>query len=218
MTAQTGADRFVQAFRNCLAANAAHDDSLTPFIEALQRAAAAPAGNGMDGLDHPLLARLDEALDGAQGAPDLVAAVAELATAGGWYQVYAGEGINAAMADFMLAKQVAGSKGLLVDESIRAGIFLLAPHFEYLLHDHAALEIYYVHSGTIDIQNGTDSARRRLGPGQYSVTPPEVPHALQTGDAPVMLLFIWTGDVTAPIWWWVEGEDGAWTKTLAKRP
>ncbi len=218
MTAPTAAGRFVQAFRNCLAAKAAHDDSLTPFIEALQRTAAAPAGNAMHHLDHPLLACLDAALDGARGEPDLVAAVAELARAGGWYQVYSGAGINAAMADFMLAKPVAGSNGLLVDESIRAGLFLLAPHFEYLMHDHAALEIYYVHSGTIDFQNGTDSAPRRLRPGEYSVTPSGVPHALQTGDAPVMLLFIWTGDVTAPIWWWVEGEDGVWTKTLAKKP
>ncbi len=75
-----------------------------------------------------------------------------------------------------------------------------------------------MHSGTIDIRNGTDSAPRRFRSGQYSVTPSGVPHALQTGDAPVMLLFIWTGDVNAPIWWWVEAEDGVWTKTLAKKP
>jgi hypothetical protein len=218
MTAQTGASRFVEAFQNFLADTAVKDDSLMPFIEALQGTAAAPAGDGVDDHDYPLLARLDEALKGAQGEPDLVTAVIELATTGGWYPAYTGTDNNAAGADFMLVKQVVGSKGLLVDESIKAGIFLLAPHFEYLMHDHAALEIYYVHSGTVDIQNGTDSARRRFAPGQYSVTPSEIPHALRTGDVPVIILFIWTGKVTAPIWWWVEGKDGVWTKTLAKMP
>ncbi len=57
-----------------------------------------------------------------------------------------------------------------------------------------------------------------MAPGQYSITPSEVPHALHTGDAPVLLLFVWTGNVAAPIWWWVKREDGVWTKTLAKKP
>ena len=77
--------------------------------------------------------------------------------------------------------------------------------------------MYYVHSGTIDIQNGTESQPASLGPGQYSCTPSEMPHALQTGDDPVLLLFVWTGLVTSPIWWWIRGEDGLWNKTLAKK-
>ncbi len=211
------AARFIEAFRNSLSARAVRDDSLTPFAEALRLSAGTPASTAADDLDHPLMARLDEALRRAQGDHDLISAVTELAAAGGWFQVYTGEGINAAMADFMLAIVAVGPKGLLIDKSIRAGIFLLAPNFEYPMHDHGALEIYYVHSGTLDIQNGTDSAPRRLSPGQYSVTPSEVPHALWTGDAPVILLYVWTGEVTAPIWWWVQDEDGVWTKTLAKK-
>jgi mannose-6-phosphate isomerase-like protein (cupin superfamily) len=118
----------------------------------------------------------------------------------------------------MVAKEIVGPKGLIASDSMCAGLFLLAPHFEYRMHDHAALEVYCVHSGTIDIQNGTESVPLRLGPGQYSITPSEVPHALYTGDAPVLLLYVWTGNVTAPIWWWIKGEDGIWTKTLAKTP
>ena len=209
---------FINAFQNCLEAKADLDSDLAPFIEALRDVAPVAVDGNMEDLTHPLLAQMDDALNAALGPQELVDSVAALSPAAGWYQVYTGEGINAAMADFMLAKQVVGPRGLIASTSIRAGIFLLAPNFEYLMHDHAALEIYYVHSGTIDIQNGTDSALRRLGPGQYSITPPEVPHALHTGDAPVLLLFVWTGNVTAPIWWWVQGEDGNWSRTLAKRP
>jgi len=209
---------FINALRNSLEANADQDSALCLFIEALQDVPPVSTGCVMDDLKHPLLSQLDDALNAARGPPELVDSVAALSSAGGWYQVYTGAGINAAMADFLLAKQIVGPKGLFASDCMRAGIFLLAPHFEYPMHGHAALEVYYVHSGTIDIQNGTESVQRRLGPGQYSITPSEVPHALHTGDVPVLLLFVWTGNVTAPIWWWVKGEGGIWTKTLAKKP
>ena len=93
------AARFIEAFRNSLSARAVRDESLTPFVEALRLSAGTPASTAADDLDHPLMARLDEALRGAQGDPDLISAVTELAAAGGWFQVYIGEGINAAMAD-----------------------------------------------------------------------------------------------------------------------
>ena len=209
---------FIEAFRNCLEAKAERDSDLAPFIEALRDVTPVAADGNMEDLTHPLLAQMDDALNAALGPPELVESVAALSPAAGWYQVYTGDGINATMADFMLAKQVVGPKGQIASDSIRAGIFLLARNFEYLMHDHGALEIYYVHSGSIDIQNGTDSAPRRLEPGQYSITPSEMPHALHTGDAPVLLLFVWTGNISAPIWWWVKGEDGNWSRTLAKKP
>jgi len=209
---------FIKALRNSLAAEADQDSALELFIEALQDVTPVLTDSVMDDLGHPLLSQLDDALNAASGPAELVDSVAALSSAEGWYQVYTGDGINAAVADFMLAKQVVGPKGIFASDSMRAGIFLLAPNFDYLMHDHAALEIYYVHSGTIDIQNGTESAPRRLGPGQYSITPSEVPHALYTGDAPVLLLFVWTGKVTGPIWWWLKGDDGIWVRTLAKKP
>ena len=209
---------FIKALRNLLASHLNHDNDLGPFVEALQDVSPVLSDSVWDDLKHPLLSHLDKALNAALGPPELLDSVASLSTAGGWYQVYTGDGINAAMADHMLAKQIVGPKGLYASDSMRAGLFLLSPHFDYPMHNHAAQEIYYVHSGVIEIQNGIESAPRRLQPGQYSITPSELPHALKTGDAPVLLLFVWTGKLTAPIWWWVKGRDGAWTKTLAKNP
>jgi len=209
---------FIKALRIRLAAMVDQDSALDLFIEALQSVTPVLTDRVADDLKHPLLSQLDDALQAALGPAELVESVVALASSGGWYQVYTGDGINAAMADFMLAKQIVGPKGLFPSNTTRAGIFLLAPHFAYVMHDHAAMEIYYVHSGSVDIQNGIDSKPRHLGPGQYSITPSEVPHALHTGDAPVLLLFVWTGNVTAPIWWWVADEDGTWTRTLAKKP
>jgi mannose-6-phosphate isomerase-like protein (cupin superfamily) len=217
-TIQENAQQFVESFLETLKQKQASDDALAPFVEDLSSVTASPTGNEAGSLEHPLMAALDAALDGANGSPALMESVAALATSGGWYQIYSGGGINATMADFMLARHIVGPKGVLNHDTIRAGIFMLAPNFEYLMHDHKALEIYYIHSGIIDVQNGVDAEPRTLGPGEYSVTPSEVPHALKTGDAPVLILFIWTGDTAAPIWWWVEGEDGTWTKEIAKKP
>lgn len=210
--------KFVGALRDRLAAYADQDHELIPFVEALRNVVPEVMHRDLDELQHPLLAQLDDALDAAVGPPELTESVAALSIVDGWYQVYEGEGINATMADYMVAKEIVGRRSLIMSDSTVAGIFLLAPEFEYLMHSHAALEVYYVHSGTIGIQNGVDSKPRRLQPGQYSVTPSETPHALYTGDAPVLILYVWTGDLSAPIWWWIKGEGGHWTKTHAKKP
>ncbi len=131
---------FIKALQNVLEANADQDSALGLFIEALQDVTPVSTGWDMDDLKHPLLSQLDDALSAALGPPELVASVAALSSAGGWYQVYTGAGINAAMADFMLAKQIVGPKGHFASNSMRAGIFLLAPHFEYPMHAHAAVE------------------------------------------------------------------------------
>jgi hypothetical protein len=31
-----------------------------------------------------------------------------------------------------------------------------------------------------------------------------------------VILYTWVGDLESPIYWWVEEEDGSWTKTIAK--
>ena len=103
---------FIEAFRNSLEANADRDSALGLFIEALQDVTPVLTGRVMDDLKHPLLSQLDDALKAAFGPPELVDSVAALSSAGGWYQVYTGDGINAAMSDFMLAKQIVGPKGL----------------------------------------------------------------------------------------------------------
>ncbi|MBT7145495.1 MAG: hypothetical protein HN893_01190 [Rhodospirillales bacterium] len=48
------------------------------------------------------------------------------------------------------------------------------------------------------------------------MTPSSVPHALHIGDEPVVILYIWTGALTAPIMWWTKEDDGSWTQSLAK--
>jgi quercetin dioxygenase-like cupin family protein len=215
MTSQTQALQFVQSYLEILEDRAASDDQLSPFVDALRNVDETPGNNVKGELDHPLMPLLEGALAAAEGPQELIESVIDLASEGGFRQVYEGEGINATQADYMVGKQIVGSRGRLFNEKLSSGIFFLAPNFEYPMHNHAGLEIYYVHSGVMHVQNGLDAEPRRVGPGEYSVTPSQVPHALYIGDAPVVILYIWTGDLNSPIYWLVEQEDGSWTKIIA---
>ena len=216
MTSQTRALQFVESYLKILEDFGATDDALSPFIDALLCVDETPGGNATHTLEHPLMPLLDGALAAAEGPIDLIETVNDLAGEGGFIQVYEGEGINATQADYMVGKQIVGPNGRLFNEKLRTGIFFLAPNFEYPMHNHAGLEIYCVHSGVMHVQNGVDAEPRRVGPGEYSVTPSLVPHALTIGDEPLVILYSWVGDLKSPIYWWVEEEDGSWTKTIAK--
>ena len=216
MTSQSQALQFAHSYLEILEGLGASDDALSPFIEALRSVDETPGDNATHTLDHPLMPLLEGVLAKAEGPQVLTSSVAALASEGGFFQVYEGEGINATQADYMVGKHILGPKGRLFNEKLRAGIFFLAANFEYPMHNHAGLEIYYVLSGTLDVQNGVDAEPRRIGPGEYSVTPSNVPHALTIGNEPVIILYTWVGDLVSPIYWWVEEEDGSWTKTIAK--
>ncbi len=216
MTSQTRALQFVQSYLKILEGLEASDDALAPFVDALRSVDETPGDNMTGELDHPLMPLLEGALAAAEGPQELIESVIDLAGEGGFQQVYEGEGINATQADYMVGKQIVGPKGRLFNQKLRSGVFFLAPNFEYPMHSHAGLEIYYVHSGVMHVQNGVDVEPRRVGPGEYSVTPSQVPHALYIGDAPVVILYTWTGDLESPIYWWIEEEDGSWTKIIAK--
>lgn len=216
MTSQAQAHQFVRSYLSVLEDLEAADGALSPFVAALRGVDDTPGENATHTLDHPLMPLLSGALAAAEGPDELIEAVTALASEGGFFRVYEGEGINATQADFMVGKHVVSPKGRLFNENARAGIFFLAPDFEYPMHNHAALEVYYVISGVVHVQNGVAAEPRRLGPGEYSVTPSGVPHALRTGEAPVVILYAWTGDLASPIYWWTEEEDGSWTRSIAK--
>ena len=215
MTSQARALQFVESYLHILEEQRESDDALAPFVDAFKGVDETPGSNSTGPLDHPLMPLLDDALAAAQGPAALIDSVNDLAGEGGFEQVYTSEGFSATQTDYMVEKPVVGSRGRLSNPDLASGIFLLAPNYEYPMHFHAGLEVYYVHSGVMHVQNGVDAEPRRVGPGEYSVTPSNLPHALYIGDAPVIILYAWTGDMKSPIYWWLKGEDGSRTKIIA---
>ncbi len=127
-----------------------------------------------------------------------------------WYQIFEGAGIPTSLTSGLMAAQIVGKRGPLVSSELLFGMFLLAPQVTYPLHQHAALEIYCVLSGTVAIRHGRAKAAGHIGPGGHSITPPHQVHELRTDNDPCLIVYAWTGDMTAENWWWVQSDDGNW--------
>jgi quercetin dioxygenase-like cupin family protein len=163
------------------------------------------------------MAHLAPALAAAAGAAELLAPVRAVAAAANWYQIYAGAGVDPALAEGMLAAQIAGQAGIVASDEIRSGMFLLAPGIHYPPHTHGASEVYYCLSGTLTLRHGRQGPPFDLTPGQLSLTPPHRLHSLTTGPRPVLMLYAWIGEVDSPNWWWAEDAAGNWRRACWER-
>lgn len=160
---------------------------------------------------------LAETLEALGCAPDLAETIHPLAEVARWYQLFEGDGIEPTLAAGLVAGQFAGQVGLVGADTIRAGLFLLAPGLHYPLHQHGALELYYVVSGTLTLQYGTTSEPFQVPAGEWSVTPSNRVHALTTDDKPCLVIYAWIGEVESPNWWWVKNETGGWDRLCWER-
>lgn len=211
-----------QTFKDCLTADLkAREESapsLEPFILQLgdldcsQTQALPPLPTPPTVATH-----LAPALAGLGCSPALAEAVQLFAGAARWYQIFEGEGIDPTLAQGLIAGQLAGQVGLVQSDAIRTGLFLLAPGMHYPLHQHGALELYFVVSGHLTLQYGTRAQPFTLGPGEHSVTPSHTVHALTTHDAPSLVIYAWIGDVESPNWWWVEAGPHGWERVCWER-
>lgn len=162
-------------------------------------------------------AHLQATFDALGCSPELAAAIKPFARAARWYQLFEGDGIEPTLAKGLVAGQLAGQVGLVAADSTRTGLFLLAPGLHYPLHQHSALELYYVVSGRLTLQYGTAGEPFQVGASEWSVTPSNKVHALTTNDAPCLVIYAWIGDVESPNWWWVRNEAGGWDRLCWER-
>ena len=91
-------------------------------------------------------ARLPALLDAMPASP-FAEVLRPLARDLDWYQIFDASHTDPALAGGLMAGQVIGGRGKLHSQDLYLGLFLLAPHVTYPLHQHAALEIYHVLSG-----------------------------------------------------------------------
>lgn len=133
-----------------------------------------------------------------------------------WYEIFSDPGISDALSKGLINAPISGTRGQLISNELLSGIFLLAPHIHYPLHQHPALEIYYVLSGHVDICHGREKSPMRITAGDFSLTPPDQVHSLTTGDSPCLIIYTWTGDLANENWWWVE-EDSIWVRKCWQR-
>jgi len=161
--------------------------------------------------EHPTMAQLDTALETGLIDNALGRATSSAAHCFDWGQVYADAQIGTGVADGMFAAQMAGTYGVFASDGLAAGLFLLAPNLHYPIHTHEAEEVYYCLSGKLTLQHGLDGDPFEISGGEYSVTPSHRLHALTTVDEPALLLYVWRGNLHAPIWLW-EAVGAGWER------
>ena len=129
-----------------------------------------------------------------------------------WSQIYEGGGLDQNLAEGMLAAQCVGTYGRHPSETVAAGLFLLAPYVHYPLHTHAASEVYLCVSGGLQLRYGMSGAPFDIRRGELSITPSGCVHELKTYSEPVLLAYLWVGDLTAPTWWWEQSSNDTWQR------
>ncbi|MHA1599863.1 MAG: dimethylsulfonioproprionate lyase family protein [Alphaproteobacteria bacterium] len=90
--------------------------------------------------------------------------------------------------------QIAGPDGLLVDDTIRMGVFLQSPEVFYPPHSHNAEEVYFVLSGTALWQQDSGSLVQH-SPGTFIHHVPNQPHAMHTQKEALLAIWGWSGDI-----------------------
>ena len=137
-----------------------------------------------------------------------------------WYKILKGADLDKNLVDGLLATQIYGPRGLIKSNNLYFGLFLIAPNVFYPLHQHEALELYYVCSGDVKISHGTKKNLNKLESGDFSLTPSNQIHSLETTSKPCLLSYIWLPNEKSLLgksWWWVKNKNKEWSRVLWKR-
>jgi hypothetical protein len=153
-----------------------------------QGADAAPA--------HPLVRHLPAALAGLErDAPDIAALLAPLSQDLPWrygYEASAdlpGLHLNMGWAEFV------GPAAPFRSDAVCLGLTLIGPRTHYAAHRHPAVELYHVLTG-VAVWSG-----HLRSPGAFILHDSNQTHDMRTGEAPLLALYTWSGDVHSPSVW-----------------
>ncbi|NMO91174.1 dimethylsulfonioproprionate lyase family protein [Actinomycetospora sp. TBRC 11914] len=142
--------------------------------------------------DLPVLAHLDEAVArvGDEVDGQLREAIALLGARADWTRT-AGYADDAALFAGYAHATLRGSP----DDELVLGLVLLGPGVHYRAHHHPAEE-WYLPLGGLRWDHGGGWVDEP--PGELIHHAPWQPHAMATDDRPVLLAYLWSGDVATP--------------------
>jgi hypothetical protein len=133
------------------------------------------------------------AMDAERFGADFVQALCGAAGSLDWRQTYTiaqvGERFlqNYGYAELLSPSAVTGVA------QISCGVLVLGPHTFYPPHRHEAEEIYLPLAGTAEWQQG-DAGWRRRSPGTLIHHSSEEPHAMRTGEHPLLAMYLWRSE------------------------
>jgi hypothetical protein len=93
--------------------------------------------------------------------------------------------------------ELIGPHGFFAGDDFLLGLLLLGPGLHYRDHHHAAPELYWLLTGPSEWRKGNgDFVMREAGETVWHE--PQVVHATRTGANPLLAVWAWTRDVSAP--------------------
>ncbi|HEV7252386.1 MAG TPA: dimethylsulfonioproprionate lyase family protein [Mesorhizobium sp.] len=141
----------------------------------------------------PCLRFLPTVVDAAPGESEsLVTRFVHLAPSLHWGQTYSAADLGADFLDRYGWVELVGTRGHFASESLAAGFLLLGPHTLYPDHHHEAEEIYIPLTSGAEWRKGEEPFRQRRA-DEVIHHAPNVPHAMRTGEAPLLALYLWRG-------------------------
>jgi len=123
-------------------------------------------------------------------ASALVSALCRAAPRLAWKQSYTADDLGTTFMHNYGWTEILGPRGGETRGNIACGLLLLGPHTYYPPHRHEAEEIYVPLSGTAEWQQG-DAIWRAYAPGTLIHHRSEEPHAMRTGEEPLLALYLW---------------------------
>ncbi len=110
-----------------------------------------------------------------------------------WRRSYTPQIVGAEFWDNYGWTELVGLTGPAPAERLACGVMLLGPGVIYPLHHHEAEEMYVPLSGTADWKLGRHPWEA-LPPGSVIHHPSNESHAMRTGDATLLALYLWRSD------------------------
>lgn len=123
----------------------------------------------------------------------LVNTLVATATSLAWRRSYSLAAVGAQFYENYGWTEFAGLTGPVPSKHLACGVLLLGPHVTYPPHRHEAEEIYVPLAGTAAWKHGNDRWRERL-PGSVIHHARYEPHAMQTGEEPLLALYLWRSE------------------------
>jgi quercetin dioxygenase-like cupin family protein len=130
------------------------------------------------------------ASDGASFGGTFVSALCRTAPCLAWRQSYTRDEIDAAFLQNYGWSELLRPAEKRTSAQISCGVVVLGPRTLYPHHRHEAEEIYVPLSGTAAWQQG-DALWREHPPGKLIHHLSEEPHAMRTGEEPLLALYLW---------------------------
>jgi quercetin dioxygenase-like cupin family protein len=138
----------------------------------------------------PVLRWLPRIADGASIGGSFVSALCRTAPSLAWRQTYTRDEVDAAFLQNYGWAELARPVEKRTSAQISCGVLVLGPRTLYPHHRHEAEEIYVPLSGTAAWQQG-DALWREHPPGTLIHHLSEEPHAMRTGEEPLLALYLW---------------------------